>query len=259
MAEPRAFKGVFIPRSIWLSSEISTTEKAILAEIDSLDGDEGCYAKNSHFAKFIGISTRQVQRYISDLVEKGYITCEVIRAENKQVIKRTLHIVKEKWADINDVRGSDKNDVRGYDESVAESKPLKRNTFNNNYSVGDECGSDDDDISPTSICMPDYSRILELWNAIEELPHCQSITEQRKKHINARVREYSYETMIEVLEMIAKSPFLKGNNDRGWKPNFDWWIKPTNFVKILEGTYNRGWSFDSQNTEEAKVSGYEYQ
>lgn len=36
---------------------------------------------------------------------------------------------------------------------------------------------------------------------------------------------------------IARSNFLIGENDRGWKANFDWILKPANFIKIVEGGY----------------------
>jgi hypothetical protein len=37
----------------------------------------------------------------------------------------------------------------------------------------------------------------------------------------------------------AQTPFLAGENDRGWKANFDWLISnDTNHVAILEGKYD---------------------
>lgn len=52
----RAFKGVWIPANIWLSKNITLQEKVFLAEIDSLDNKDGCYASNSYFANFFGLS-----------------------------------------------------------------------------------------------------------------------------------------------------------------------------------------------------------
>ena len=49
----RDFKGVWIPREVWLDSRLSMLDKGILAEIDSLDmSDSGCFASNEHLADF---------------------------------------------------------------------------------------------------------------------------------------------------------------------------------------------------------------
>ena len=70
----RKFKGVWIPREIWLAESMSLIEKALLVEIDSLDNEYGCTAGNDYFAKFFQISPRQVKRYVSRLRENGWIT-----------------------------------------------------------------------------------------------------------------------------------------------------------------------------------------
>ena len=48
----RAFKGIWIPKEIWLSTDLKVMEKLVLVEIDSLDNEEGCFASNDHFSKF---------------------------------------------------------------------------------------------------------------------------------------------------------------------------------------------------------------
>lgn len=39
--------------------------------------------------------------------------------------------------------------------------------------------------------------------------------------------------------VVRKQPFLLGKNDRGWKADFDWLFKQSNFVKVLELKYDR--------------------
>ena len=36
---------------------------------------------------------------------------------------------------------------------------------------------------------------------------------------------------------IKESSFLKGQNNKNWTITFDWLIKPSNFIKVLEGNY----------------------
>ena len=38
---PRDFKGIFIPKEIWLDDDLSAIDKIILAEIYSLDVEDG--------------------------------------------------------------------------------------------------------------------------------------------------------------------------------------------------------------------------
>ena len=63
----RDFKGVWIPKEIWLSCELSLMEKVLFVEIHSLDNERGCYASNRHFAEFFDVSERQIRTYLSQL------------------------------------------------------------------------------------------------------------------------------------------------------------------------------------------------
>lgn len=70
----RDFKGVWIPKSIWLDDRLTAIDKVILAEIDSLDSDEnGCFASNEYLAKFCQCSERKVTESVAKLVNAGYI------------------------------------------------------------------------------------------------------------------------------------------------------------------------------------------
>lgn len=71
------FKGVWTRRGIWLDAEMSHTEKALLAQIESLDKLKfGCIASNDYLANFFQLSPRQIKRYISRLVKRGLIEAE---------------------------------------------------------------------------------------------------------------------------------------------------------------------------------------
>jgi hypothetical protein len=51
----RDFKGVWIPKDIYLNPELTLVEKILLIEIQSLDNEQGCFAGNKYFADFIGV------------------------------------------------------------------------------------------------------------------------------------------------------------------------------------------------------------
>ena len=88
----RKFKGVWIPADYWLDENLSIMEVVILTEIDSLDGDNGCFASNKHFASFIGMTPAYVSKIIKHLKEKGYISVNY-KTENR-VTTRSIKIIR---------------------------------------------------------------------------------------------------------------------------------------------------------------------
>jgi DNA-binding transcriptional regulator LsrR (DeoR family) len=81
----RDFKGVWIPKEIWLSDKLSLMEKVLFVEIHSLDNERGCFASNRHFAEFFNISERQITTYISSLKDKGFITVSILDRNDRTI------------------------------------------------------------------------------------------------------------------------------------------------------------------------------
>ena len=84
----RDFKGIWIPKEIWESENLSVMEKVMFQEIHSLDNERGCYAGNKYFAGFFKVSERQVRNYIASLREKGFITVTIYNLN-----ERVMHAV----------------------------------------------------------------------------------------------------------------------------------------------------------------------
>lgn len=86
-----------------------------------------------------------------------------------------------------------------------------------------------------------FSDIQDLFNTIcVSLSKVQKMTNSRKDKISVRWKEMpdiaEWKRLFEIIEC---TPFLKGQNDRGWKVSFDWLIKnDTNMVGVLEGKYS---------------------
>ena len=72
---PRDFKGVWIPKEIYLDNRLNAVEKILFAEICSLDidGSDGCYASNEYLSKFCQCSTRKISDGVSKIIKYGYI------------------------------------------------------------------------------------------------------------------------------------------------------------------------------------------
>lgn len=80
---------------------------------------------------------------------------------------------------------------------------------------------------------------LTLYHEIcTSLPTVRSLTDKRKKAIKTLLSKISLEEIKEAFEKVESTPFLKGENDRGWKATIDFLVKHDNLVKILEGFYD---------------------
>jgi len=83
---PRDFKGIWIPKEIWLSEQLSLMEKVLFVEIQSLDNERGCFASNAYFGEFFGIHPRRIAAHVASLKGKGFITVQVVN-HNERVIR----------------------------------------------------------------------------------------------------------------------------------------------------------------------------
>lgn len=68
-----------------------------------------------------------------------------------------------------------------------------------------------------------------------------SPSSKRGEMTRKRVKDYGVDKVIEAIRRASRSDFLHGKNDREWAATYDWFIRPENFQKVLEGNYdNRG-------------------
>lgn len=129
-------------------------------------------------------------------------------------------------------------------------QPNNNNNNNNNENVNDirtlktsfkvsSFGANDAPADPKI----DFEKIKGSWNDEAQkshslMPKLRSMQKQRQKQIAARIREYGEEVFFDAMKKAVASDFLNGKNRRGWIASFDWFVKPTNFAKVVDGNYN---------------------
>lgn len=94
--------------------------------------------------------------------------------------------------------------------------------------------------APASDPVP-YAAIVDLYHTISKsYPKLRTISEQRKKAIAARWKEYKQDldTFRELFTRAEASLFLKGRNERNWAADFNWLMNSENMAKVLEGNYD---------------------
>ena len=89
----------------------------------------------------------------------------------------------------------------------------------------------------TSRMTPD--RLLEIWNEHRgQMIEAKKLNEKRRKIARARLAECPDEQYwLGTIRQMARTPFLTGENDRGWRAGFDFLIKSDTHLKVSEGFY----------------------
>ena len=94
-------------------------------------------------------------------------------------------------------------------------------------------------VSKDTVCRTDVQRVVDAWNAIPGVIQISriSVESNRYKMLLGRIREYGIDDVLKAVDSIADSKFLLGGNKKGWMIDFEWFVKPNNFPKVLEGKY----------------------
>lgn len=83
--------------------------------------------------------------------------------------------------------------------------------------------------------------VVEAWNEMAgRLGLAKAkLTAERRKKLVSRIRSCPIDDWTEAIGAVERSAFLRGENDKAWRANFDFLLQPTTFTKLIEGTYDR--------------------
>lgn len=154
---------------------------------------------------------------------------------------------------------------------------VRWNKQNDSKDIADECKRHSNAITKLSsnnktkkneIPENAINSIKEAWNKIDNVSKIMTLKTGtlRNRLVKARINEYGLDKVLQCIEEVNKSSFLKGfKSDNGWKADFDWVMKPNNFIKVLEGKYkdeggnkneyagNRKKNINSNEKQEASI------
>ena len=90
----------------------------------------------------------------------------------------------------------------------------------------------------------DVEEAISLYNLMAKengLSIAQKVNGVRPKKLRARLKDCGgIEGWKVALEKVATNPWLKGENDKGWRADLDFMLQEKSFTKIMEGAYERG-------------------
>lgn len=93
-----------------------------------------------------------------------------------------------------------------------------------------------------SIMQHSIQSIIDAWNQLEPygitMIYRVNPGSKRCTSLIALLEQFGEEKVIQAVDKVKQSDFLQGKTDTRFSLNFDWFINPNNFVKVLEGKYD---------------------
>lgn len=147
--------------------------------------------------------------------------------------------------------GNDKVFIFGHEDSIkfteGEEPSVKKVEKKSSIACIQQHSSCDDE---TIRKIGDYYNKMMAGKA---MPQVKAITPKRKSFVKNRIKEYGLEKVYDVINLASQSAFLNGSGNTGFVANFEWIMRPNNFIKVLEGNYN---GTRKQSTNQGAEQGY---
>ena len=139
---------------------------------------------------------------------------------------------------------SDGQQTDNLPDNLPDSNGTTHWTQHKNIKEGEEGkeGKNDITVSKDTVCQTDVRQVIEQWNSLSAfgIKAIVKLSTGTKRYdsLVARLNQYGKDAMLKAIDKIRQSDFLKGKNKDGWTITFDWFVKPNNFPKVLEGNYD---------------------
>lgn len=240
-----------IPYSVMYDKDLSDAEVRLYIAISSLANQKGyCFASNNYLANSLGKSVGTIKRSMRHLEEKGFIRRNISKKDDNSSDRKIYISYDEifekpdenelppvqKWTE-----GGSKMDGGG---SKNEPTPQSKNGPHNNISNNNINIIKQDNTSSKGELenrRDSFRIITDKFNGAAteyDLNKIIKLSDKRKAKLKARIDELGEDKIIEAIDKIKESSFLRGENDRKWKIDFDWLIaNDTNILKVLEDKY----------------------
>lgn len=192
----------------------------------SQDGENDFTGSAAYMADWIGSTKQTVFNILKSLTDKGFI-------KKTDVYNNGVKFCH--YSALPPVKNFDRGVVKKFDGGSQ--KILPNNIDINNINNIDNIYSQNKDFDEGK--SPDYEAVVKMYHDIcKSFPKVMKLTDKRKKAIKARLKNYTLDDIKKVFENAEQSEFLKGNNDRGWKADFDFLMTESKMIGVLEGKYN---------------------
>ena len=98
-------------------------------------------------------------------------------------------------------------------------------------------------VKTEAVDVIDFDAFIGAWNGFAEgcfIPRITALSDSRKKKLRDIVKVYGKASLMKAMKIASTSSFLNGKSasDRKWIMGIDFFLKPDNFLKILEKSYS---------------------
>lgn len=89
--------------------------------------------------------------------------------------------------------------------------------------------------------VPSFETIVQRFNTrlSPPLPKVQVLSDARKNLIRGILNKHGTEAIDIAFQKVLESKLLRGEVGNGWRCTFDWLFNARNFIKVLEGNYDK--------------------
>ena len=222
--------------AVRLNETIKGPARAVLMVLaDRADENGNCYPGMAKIAKESGFCRSTVKTALRSLKNDGWISWVQRFNDDGDLTSNLYHLALGRAGDDPPRAG----DGLGVGQELAEGRAGAGHKASIKASI--EASLFDDENSPMAESNPSRNgnELFDHWNTFEELPKILKVSKERKSKLKARLGdEFFRENWKAAIDKIRQSPFLTGTNDRGWKADIDWLLKPGNILKVIEGKYD---------------------
>ncbi len=188
-----------------------------------------------------GWSNTKVKNFLNILEQEKMISLE--KSDSKKTVLKVLNYAKYQDTSYqeNDTETTVERQSNDTETTVKHTNKNDKN-IKNDKNVKNSVVISEEITCQTESVRPSIQLIVDAWNSLQKDTAIKPVSRiatssTRYKLLSARLKEYGIDNVLNAIENIRQSDFLKGNNDRGWIITFDWFVKPNNFPKVLEGNY----------------------
>ena len=235
----------FVPWAVVDDPTLTPYDRAVYLALCRFSDREGvCFPSLSTLAARARVSLAQVKRSILTLEAHGYINRERRHGEhgNESTLYHLLPVVGR--LPQSQGRLSESQPLAQGELPLSSGGATKKNHITRTKEQ-EKRGEEEVAVPRGNSASPEKALLLavvELYHrTLPGLPAIRLLSAKRRKAIGSLIGASSARKDLgwwqEYFGMVSRSPWLLGENSRGWTADLDWLLNESNMAKVLEGKY----------------------
>lgn len=205
------------------------------------DGEQWFEGSRQYLADWCNSTKKGISKNLDSLTKKGYIIKEEQVINNVKFCKYKANL--EKLTPGNKVPHPGEQSSPPPGEQSSPNNIYINNIDNNKEkSIKEKVDSEKQSFPPPPTEKKESvtcQKVVDSFNkTCTSLPQVRSLTEKRKRAIKLILKKHSLKELEMVFKKVEDSDFLNGNSDKWSGATFDWIIKESNLIKVIEGNYD---------------------